>query len=227
MIKIDGIYDEKVWKALGDIDGVTALGVDFWPKSFNFLQGHRFQELLQQYFKEDVSYLLHFREEKDFVIQKIVDDTQMFLGKHYDGVTALSRVFLEFSGTLNFSFFDSFEMGYFVHYDSDLDISVYDSSRFVKGIIFSYEHFEMLHTRDRWSEFLAYYNKVLLPFIKQRRLKTVLKIDWNDNLFPSLIDSIKFDLLNFEINPKVEVSYRQLDIALVKKTIELFKKEVV
>lgn len=226
MIKIDGIYDDKIWNELKQLDDVTQFGFDFRPKSFNFLQSYRFFDMLENFYSEDHLYYLHFRDEKDFVINKIIEDCHQFLGERYDGLITFSRILLEFSGTLDFNIFDSFEMGYFVHYDYELDFKIYNEARFLKGVIFSYSIFEGLHAKGLWNEFLEYYTNVLLPYFKQRKIKSVLKVDWGENIFPSLLDSISFDSINFEINSKVEQGYRQVDLSLVKNGLIAFQKEV-
>jgi hypothetical protein len=133
---------------------------------------------------------------------------------------------LEFSGELDFNLFDTFEMGYYVHYDYEKDFVIYNNARFIKGIIFSYSIFEGMHQKNLWHEFLQYYQKTLFPYTQQRRIKVVLKVNWGDNIFPSLFDSIQFDVINFEINKQVEHGYRQVDLGLIKQGLNAFQKEV-
>ena len=42
-------------------------------------------------------------------------------------------------------------------------------------------------------------------------LDILLAIDWDSDIFPSLLDMMNFNGLSMPLNSKIEVAYRQLD----------------
>ena len=74
-IKVDGIYDRRTLSALASL-GTRDLCFDFRPKSFNFLQQHVFLDLLGTHNSSEKKIYLHYANEQDFMVQKMIDDSQ-------------------------------------------------------------------------------------------------------------------------------------------------------
>jgi hypothetical protein len=116
-------------------------------------------------------------------------------------------------------------MGYWLPFNFEQNIDFYRSARFLKGITLDYRSLEYLHQKDLWDDFLTLYRQQLLPLLQERRIKLALSIDWDSDIFPSLLDSISFDYLQLEINSKVESSYRQVDLERITKLLKFYKSE--
>ena len=78
-LRIDGIYDFRTVHFL-EQKMVQNYSLDFRTRSFNFLQQHKFFELLGKDIKKDNRYFLHYAYEKDFIISKMIDDLRYELG---------------------------------------------------------------------------------------------------------------------------------------------------
>jgi hypothetical protein len=223
-LQIGGIYSKEVWQRLKQ-EGVEHFGFSFLPTSFNFLQQHQFLALAQELFVRDHFYYFYFQQERDFVIQKQIDDCQQLLDQNFGGGDFANHFQLVFSEHEDISFADSFSMGYWLPFNFEQDIGFYRSARFLKGITLDYRSLEYLHQKDLWDDFLTLYRQQLLPLLQERRIKLALSIDWDSDIFPSLLDSISFDYLQLEINSKVESSYRQVDLERITKLLKFYKSE--
>ena len=72
LIRLDGIYNHETLEAARSM-GVESFQFDFRPRSLNFLQLHVFQEMIDKLPKNKETFFLHFSNEKDFVVAKVVE----------------------------------------------------------------------------------------------------------------------------------------------------------
>jgi hypothetical protein len=225
-IKFDGIYSDQLLSMFKGFDEVTAVGFDFFAKSFNFIQEYRFLELIEAHYNSEMRYFLHFQNEKKIIIEKILFDLDKLLSKKSGTSFPMNQILLEFSGVTDFHILDDLEHAYYVYFDHDISIMTYDKARYLKGIIFDSQFFNLVHNSGEWHIFYDWFKEKLLPVIEKKRLKLILKRGWNDNVFPSLLDSIPFNYINVEMNRDVEVGYRQPNIEFIKQQLKHLIQEV-
>jgi hypothetical protein len=73
------------------------------------------------------------------------------------------------------------------------------------------------------NNFIAnFYTHFKKHFTEDKQI--VLRIDWNDNVFPSLFDYFDIDLMSFSINDKIEVCYRNVDLKKLTAEMEHIEK---
>ncbi|OFZ39517.1 MAG: hypothetical protein A2504_16700 [Bdellovibrionales bacterium RIFOXYD12_FULL_39_22] len=235
-IKIDGIYDEKTFNHLAAM-GILNFGFDFRPLSFNFIPQHKFQELINSKFSSKRRFFLHFADEKDFMIWKIVDDlTKLYVRlkdlqeKGIEYLTMQSNFFLEFSYLKNnLDFYNQFNLPFYLYVDDTNEGVISDLEKFhrpshLKGIILNYN--SLMHRYDNGT--VEDIKKGLLPLLSTKRGRTqieiVLDVDWDAEIFTSLLEIFPFQRVAFKINPKIEFSYRNVDINRVENHLKNFSQ---
>lgn len=214
-LRVEGIYDKRTIQRLKQ-SGLVDLCFDFRVRSFNFLQKHIFEELLDEVSHDDNIYLL-FENEADFVIKSIVEVAQKKCKKE--------NIFLEFSDDQDSSFYESFGLSYIWHYQSSSkNITNISSSSLLKGISLSFN--ELLETHNKAMlhnlsiNFHALFSKLLLG---QEGI-LILSLDWDSNLFSSIIEYFDFDIVSMAINNKVEVCYRNVDLSKVQDHVRYLQE---
>jgi hypothetical protein len=221
-IKINGIYDERTLKELA-LQRIIHQSFDFRPTSFNFLQEYKFLDLMETFYLPSNFYYLRFQGEKDFVISKLLSDLKKMLVKKnpfLDG--GLERVYLEFSDMLDRSFYEQFNIPYFWHYDPTVPLANYLGSPMLKGIVLSYQLLEGMHDRGTIYNFIQNTLQQIYTSGNQG-LRIIVDLDWDSNIFPSLLDLIDVDLLALPVNNKIEVCYRNVDVLKLKGNILHYK----
>lgn len=222
-IRIDGIYDQRTLKGLTEIQ-VNDFCFDFRPKSFNFLQEHKFLELMTKNFSPRANYWLHFCNEKEFVIDKILGDLIHDLNRSSDHSAEGEKrnIFLEFSGNEDPSFYNQFQCPYFVHFNPEKNMKKVYKDPFFAGLVFDYNYLHEIFELGNFQGFLKVFYQKILPIIEERDLDLVLKVDWDSNIFPSLLDSIDFSILAFPVNNKIEIAYRNVDLSKARRELKVF-----
>lgn len=211
-LKIEGIYDQRTLKLLKS-KGIRDFGFNFSPKSFNFIQEHVFLNELIPLLEPKDKIHLHFSRINDPMIQKVILD----LNKA--GVLK-DNIFIDCDeGTEK-----SLEIGvnYYLNYNPELSLAACSSPYFC-GMIFNFSFFEDLHRRGILNNFIAnFYTHFKSHLTEDKQI--VMRIDWNDNVFPSLFDYFDIDLMSFSINDKIEVCYRNVDLKKLTVEMELIEK---
>ena len=72
-LRIEGVYDIRTVQYLKG-QGIEDFSFDFRPKSFNFLQQYRFFEIIERCFHKNLRFFLKYQNEKDFIVQKMLND---------------------------------------------------------------------------------------------------------------------------------------------------------
>jgi hypothetical protein len=201
-MKIDGIYDQKTIQTLIE-SKVQDLAFDFRPKSFNFLQQHKFLELLENNFNEKTNYFLRYSYEKDFVVQKMLDD---FHEKY-----TTENLYLEFSDFQASKYYDSFKTPFFWHYRSDVNPIEILKSEYIRGIVIPFNLIEEGHHQGNFFSFVQGLLQLVYPFIHEKKLEIHLGVDWDSDIFPTLFDTLDIDCVSLPINNKIEICYRNVD----------------
>ena len=211
-LKIEGIYDQRTLKLLKS-KGIRDFGFNFCPKSFNFIQERVFlNELIPLLDPKDKIHL-HFSRINDPMIQKLLLDLQKA------GVVKDNIYFDCDEGTEK-----SREIGikYFLNYSPEINHISCEGSEFC-GFIFNFSFFEDLHIRGILNNFIANFYTHFKKYLIEDKL-IILRIDWSDNVFPSLFDYFDIDLMSFSINDKIEVCYRNVDLKKLSIEMELIEK---
>ena len=194
--RIEGIYDLKTLHLL-EASKIREFTFDFRPKSFNFIQIYLFKELLNSgvLFK---NIYLQFSNEKEFIIDEIVKEIPQELK---------DRAYLDIIGDYDFS---KLPLSFYWNFDLERDWRSILKERNLKGLIFPYELLARLNDQNRFIDFIKlFYEQINLA--GRNDLDIYLAIDWDSDIFPSLLDMMNFNGLSMPVNSKIEVAYRQLD----------------
>lgn len=215
-LQIDGIYDQRTIKCLLD-EGIRRFVFDFRPTSFNFFQQHRFLDLIKSCYRADCHYLLHFSNEADFIVKKFIEDLSSL------NLLNMDRTFsLAFSDVHPMEYYEQFSMPYHLYYHRQVEHGLWKNSRFLRGIIYDFEFLNELHQGNGLLPFVQNFSQLIVGL----QLVQTLVADWNSNFFPSLFDYFDFDVVSYPINKKVEVCYRNVDLALLRKQIIICKNNL-
>lgn len=211
-LKIEGIYDQRTLKLLKS-KGVRDFGFNFSPKSFNFIQEHIFLSELIPLLDPSDRIHLHFARINDPMINKVVLDLER------SGVQK-ENIYIDCDeGTEK-----SYELGinYYLNYHPELSPAACEGPKFC-GLIFNFSFIEDLHRRGILNNFIANFYTYFKKHLTDDK-QIVMKIDWNDNVFPSLFDYFDIDLMSFSINDKIEVCYRNVDLKKLTAEMDMIEK---
>lgn len=216
-IKINGIYDKRTLDGLDQLS-IGEVGFDFRPTSMNFLQQHVALDLLKEYQAEKRQFFLHYQNEADFMVQKMIDDI-----KDLEGFSHQHMVSLEFSDTKDPRYYDQFKTPFYWHFNYKVSLKDILSCKFLKGIIIPFQVLEEAHRTNTLYKFVQNFHSQALNTMNGHNLEIGLALEWDSNIFPSLVEFFDFDLLSLSLNNKVEVCYRNVDLEKVKESIEHLK----
>lgn len=211
LIKLAGIYDKRTIKMAHEM-GLKFFEFDFRPTSFNFIQQYVLEEILADIESTESIISLHFQNEANFMIDNILGSFK----------NSSLRPQLVFSDTQNPAYYDSFKTPYYWHYSLDGDVKGVLRSGHNLGVILSYGLLEDLHRNGNLQNFISNFYSLLEQ--NSRGQKSIgLKIDWDSNLAPSILELVDFDFIELGVNNKIEVCYRNVDSTKLKKNISILK----
>lgn len=210
--KIEGIYDQRTLKLLKSRQ-VRDFGFNFSPKSFNFIQEHVFLNDLIPLLEPLDKIYLHFTRSNDPMIRKVLEDLKKA------GIQN-TNLFLECDEWPTDP--NSFGIKYFLNYYPEIEIKNCLGENF-SGMIFNFSFFEDLHQRGVLNNFIANFYTHYKKYLTDEK-KLIVKIEWNDNVFPSLFDYLDIDLMSFSINSQMEVCYRNVDLKKLANEMEMIKQ---
>ena len=210
--KIEGIYDQRTLKLL-KAKGLRNFGFDFSPKSFNFIQEHVFLNELIPLLDPLDRIHLHFIRSNDPMIVKVIADLQK-VGIQKENIYIDTDEWDK--EALNLS------VNYYLNYYPELDLNFCNSPQF-SGLIFHFSFFEELHHRGVLKNFIMNFYTHFKNYLTEDK-QIILRVDWNDNVFPSLFDYLDFDLMSFSINSKIEICYRNVDLKKLTTEMDLIEK---
>ena len=213
--KIEGIYDQRTLKLLKS-KGLRNFGFDFSPKSFNFIQEHIFLNELIPLLDESDSIHLHFIRSNDPMIRKVIEDLKK-VGVKRENIFIDTDEWSKEAADL--------EVNYFLNYFPEMDLSLCNSPHF-KGLIFNFSFFEELQYRGVLKNFISNFYTHYGRYLDEDK-KIILRVDWADNVFPSLFEYLDFDLMSFSINSKIEICYRNVDLKKLTNEMDLMEKNKV
>ena len=179
--------------------GFEEVSFDLRPKSFNFTQGYKIKEILEQVSGETKTFL-QFEKEKEFVIQELMKDLSQ--------VSPLS-IGLEIEAPDDLQAINDLGFIFHLKYDQSQKLSELKACEQLKRLVFTQSFLDELNQ-----------NGELFGFFDLLRTETNFELevltDWDSSLTFSLLDTFKIDVLSWEINNKVEKSYRCVDFDLLE-----------
>jgi hypothetical protein len=211
-LKIEGIYDQRTFKIL-KAEGVVHFGFDFSPRSLNFIQEHIFINDIVPLIGFGDHLYLHFAISSDPMIDKVFQDL-VKSGVNIDSVYLICDEWTELPSLK--------KLKYFISYFSNIEHS-FLSHNLCMGIIFEYQFFEDLKTKNIFNDFIATFF-TRFNYILHGNKKLIVKMDWNNNVIPDLFEAFDFDLVSFPISAKVEICYRNVKLKKMSNEMILFEK---
>lgn len=214
-IKVAGVYDKRTIQRLKEV-GVNQMTFDFRAKSFNFIQQYAFMELQEELALNESIYL-HFENEADFVIKKIIADLSEVKSKR--------NILLEFSDLYDGEYYDQFNMPYIWHYNLESkSIDSISKSKNLKGITLKFSDLFNLHNDGVLNNFCNNFHALFINNLRNEEFKLTLELDWDSNLFSSISELFDFDTFSIGINNKVEICYRNVDLSKVQDHVQYLKQ---
>lgn len=219
-VRFEGLYDIRTMMFLKG-QGLFNFSFDFRAKSFNFLQQYRFLEILEKSYNKNCIYFLQYQNERDFVIQKMLDDLKL----NWSGRCNLhEQFFLEFSDNQELNFYQQFDFPFYWHFQDRKDINELIKSNNLKGLVFNSKFFEEYINKGSWYGFL----QSLFTIVPN--IKMILSTDFDFILSLAKrsinIELMGIDLLSFAIDSNVEVCYRNVNLYKLRDLIINLPKEL-
>jgi hypothetical protein len=210
-LRVSGIYNPDIIQYLRQYN-ISHFSYDFRPTSFNFTQAYRVKEMLETAGSPLDTISIQFADEKDFVISEILKDIKS---------SSKGEVLLEFSGKHPLDFFEQFETPYIWHFNELVNIDNLSELKYLSKISFDHIFLERLMQFGDLFDFLG----KMTTLLKENQ-SLEIHLDWDTSVMETLIDFFNFDSLCFEINNKVETSYRTPDLKLFSAHIEHTKRSL-
>ena len=199
---------------------INDFSFDLRPKSFNFVQEYVLLDIIKEIYRPWNRYYLHFENEKDYVIKKILADVKESAVKTDSATDLIENLFLEFSDGLTVQYYESFKTPYVFHLDERHRFEEFLASKYLRAINLSYSYLHHLHQGGKLGEFAGSFLKLIKRFEQHQKIEVMLSMDWNEDIVPSLFHYFQFNVISLPLNHKVELSYRNLDYELLKKYIK-------
>lgn len=220
-IRVDGIYDLKTLKTARSL-GLNLFQFDFRPKSFNFLQQHVFLDMLSKGVLSSETFFLHYSNEKDFVVFKMLEDLKNLSssGKISD------QIFLEFSDELESFYYDQFDVPFFWNFSLGTSIEEVLKTYQLRGIIWELPLMEDINHRYGLETFLSHFLDQYGENIRRMKLQMVLRVGRSLKLLPLLFQLLPFDFISLPIDSSLELSYRNVNLEHFKKEVHFFDELV-
>ncbi len=215
LTRVHGIYDLRTLETLKE-QRVRHWVFDLRPKSLNYIPSYKLEEMLYKEGMHADSVTLHFSGEKDFIIKKIVTD----LLKTYPQISG--RLFLEFSDSEPSSWYESFELPFFWHYQGDRKHQDILASSLLKGLIFESDFLDEILANEMERNFmmnLFSFNPNLLA----RPIDFILNVSENTSFRRSFFEFLDFTFVSLVLGPEMEVCYRNVDLNLLKEQLKNLK----
>lgn len=210
-IRLEGIYNQNIISTLsrGEINDIT---FDFRPKSFNFIQLHIFEEMIDTLGPTERAFL-QFNAEKHLVIDEIVKTIP----------DRFHHVFkLEINAPVNFDYFNQLPLPFFWKFDLNENWKELLSLPNLGGFVFSFQTIKELHEQNLLMDFFRHFYQEC-QMNNRSDIELILSLDWDSDLFPSLLDIVDFSTISLPLNFHVESSYRQFDQKLFQQHFHRFQ----
>jgi hypothetical protein len=188
---VGGVYDKTTLNTLSNID-VRNIIFDFRPRSFNFVQEYKMQEILENEIHENSQIGLCFESEKAFIIDKIFNDLE---NKSY---ITKEQILLFLEGIIEKATREHYL--YYWKYDQRMDLNDLLQDDNCLGIVLDQVLLDSLNQSQQLYQFMS------------KLIKSNKEIVVESSKLPTgLLDFFKIDSLILPLNKEWEVGYRQVD----------------
>tara|TARA_Y100001954_G_scaffold46836_1_gene49048 strand:+ start:14017 stop:14709 length:693 start_codon:yes stop_codon:yes gene_type:complete len=221
LIRLDGIYSCETLDAARSM-GLKSFQFDFRPRSLNFLQLHVFQEMINDIPDNQENFYLHFSNEKDFLIKKVVEDLNKVLEKS----SSTSEMVLEFSDEKDAGFYDQFGVPFFWHYSPGIALDEVLKCYNLRGMVWS---LDLLYDFDKSRSLELIFDQFWDNYgehIQRMKLKNLIRGVRPLNFLERVLNMMPFDIISLPIDHHFESSYRNVDLRLLKAEIEIFDQAI-
>lgn len=212
-VRVNGVYHSSIINHLSAI-GISHFSFDLRPVSLNFTQSYKIKEMMEQTTSSLKTFYLHFENEKDFMINELLKDLNASRGQ--------ANIMLEFSGRDELEFYESFNTPYLWHFNEDINLETLTKTKNLKKISFDQLYIERLLQFGKLYDLFG----DIIKLIGDKKIELEISANWDSAILETIIDFYPITSLNFEINNKVERSYRQIDLQLVTGHIEHTKRSL-
>lgn len=210
-IKIDGIYDKRTLKLLKS-KNFRHFGFDFSPRSFNFIQEHIFLSDLIPLLDTNDKISLHFDRSNDPMIKKVIEDLGS-VGIKKENIYLECEIWPVAPQELG--------INYYIKFNHEIDIQLLNDRLFA-GLIFEFAFFEDLKQKKVINNFVTNFYTRFSTYLADKEV--VLKMDWDQNIFPTLFEYFEFDKISLPINSKIEICYRNVDLKKMTDEMVIIEK---
>lgn len=193
------------------IDGTNSSNVsqysfDLRPRSFNFIQIRKINEMIKSS-SEIKKFSLCFEDEKTEMVTELYK-------KAVDEISPEQEVFLEFSGDEKLEWCEQFQKSYIWHYNENEKISNIDKTKYLKRVVFKHEILQEYHHKNELHGFLNLFADYT------QKIYFEVQLDWDSEIIISLFDFFQIPMVSFEMNNKIEKSFQQPDVEKVLGCLE-------
>lgn len=209
-LRVCGVYDPATINEL-KILGIRHFAFDLRPTSFNFIQLRKILEIIREVNTGIETFYFMFSNEKDFVVRELLKSFEQGLPRH--------QIRLEFFSIENLKSCNEFGVDFVWHFDKDINYLNLSELSHLKIISLSQSGLSRLSYTNQLYDFMESLDK-----LKNDEQSYDLYLDWNETPLDTVIDFFAIQTVSFEINQKVELSYRRIDLPLVSSHIEHTKK---
>ena len=221
LIRLDGIYNNETLEAARSM-GVESFQFDFRPRSLNFLQLHVFQEMIDKLPKNKETFFLHFSNEKDFVVAKVVEDFKKSLERNSSG----SEMILEFSDEKDAGFYDQFDVPFFWNYSPGSILEEVLQCYNLRGMVWS---LDLLNDFDSSRSLELIFDQFWDNYgqhIQRMKLKNLIRGVRPLNFLERVLNMMPFDFISLPVDHHFESSYRNVNLSELRAEIEVFGQAV-
>lgn len=195
---LKGIIDNNLYIKASSL-GFESFAFDLRPKSFNFTQEYKIVEILGEADHQH-EFILLFENEKEFMLEELV--------KRVTDQTGL-QVFPEITGGTSLDIMDKLEVPYIWHFNTEEKIASLSERKNLKRIVLNQNVLEEFQQRGELFGFLQL-------MLSEEDYEIEIALDWEQSIFLSIVEQFSIDQLSFEINNKIEKSYRNIDYGLLE-----------
>lgn len=156
---------------------------------------------------------LQFVNEKELIINEIVKEIPQELR---------TRSFLDLAGECEY---ENLPLPFYWNFSLDYNWKEVLRNPSLKGIVFPYELLSRLNDQNIFLDFLKEFYEQLNS-ASRSDIDLILSMDWDSDVFPSLLDMMTFNALSLPVNSKIELAYRQLDSSKFQNSFHDFKESM-
>jgi hypothetical protein len=210
-LRINGIYDQNTIQFLKNL-GVHNFAFDLRPISMNFVQSHKIATIIEQTFGLGDRYALQFGDDKDFVINGVLDKL--------NPVIAREELVLDFCSSRELLECESFKLPFIWHYNQT-EAQDFLYSKKLHTIVFDQALIQQLELSNKLYPFMDSFFKKCPSHVQVE-----IAMDWSSSVMHTLIDFFPVNGLVLTINNQVEKQFRHVNLQLVQQHIELTKQSL-